>query len=91
MDEATESSAVTGSPPYDPSRVAKERDVTYAPTKKRIHTDMSTVIIGDARKALFRWVRLRVLRNSPKKHRRNGILSNKQGSGELDPLLVFHD
>ncbi|KAK8825692.1 hypothetical protein WA577_000862 [Blastocystis sp. JDR] len=76
MDATQESSASTSSPPYDPSRNAKDWDVTFAPTKKRIHTDMSTVIIGDARKALF----------SPKKHRRNGILSNKQGSGEHDAL-----
>ena len=90
MDATQESSASTSSPPYDPSRNAKDWDVTFAPTKKRIHTDMSTVIIGDARKALFRWTLMRMLINSPKKHRRNGILSNKQVSGELVSFLVFH-
>ena len=54
MNTETECSTHPSSPPYDPSHSAAERDVTYAPTKKRIHTDMSTVIIGDARKALFR-------------------------------------
>lgn len=27
--------------------------ITYAPIKKRIHTDMTSIVVGDARKVLF--------------------------------------
>lgn len=30
--------------------------ITYAPIKKRIHTDMTSIVVGDARKVLFGYV-----------------------------------
>ncbi|KAK8794507.1 hypothetical protein WA171_003629 [Blastocystis sp. BT1] len=48
--------------------------ITYAPIKKRIHTDMTSIVVGDARKVLF----------GSGKHRRTGVLFRDDSSTECN-------
>lgn len=54
MSDCNESPPPNGSPTSPLCSMVTRRKMLYAPVKKRVHTDMTTVIVGDARKALFR-------------------------------------